>query len=247
VPDPYAVFGQGYANHRQSDPRVAAHIEAALGGARTVVNVGAGAGAYEPTGRRVTAVEPSPVMIGQRPATAAPVVRSVAEQLPFADDQFDVGLAVLTVHHWTDIARGLAELRRVSRRQVILTWDQAQVSRFWLVADYLPEIAQAEADLAALATIRTALETAGANVRVTTVPVPADCRDGFVAAYWRRPEAYLDPGVRAAMSGLVKLDQDVVDRAMARLADDLTDGRWQRRHATDSDTTDAGYRLVVAD
>lgn len=144
VTDPYQLFGQGYRNHRQPDAHIAGLIATALGTPRTVVNVGAGTGAYEPANRSVTAVEPSGVMIGQRPAGSAPVVRAWAEHLPFPDRTFDAGMAVLTVHHWTDPAAGLAELRRVSRKQVVLTWDQQVMARFWLIADYLPEIAEAE-------------------------------------------------------------------------------------------------------
>jgi SAM-dependent methyltransferase len=236
-------------NHRQADPHIAELIDTALGTARTVVNVGAGAGAYEPANREVTAVEPSDVMIGQRPAGSAPVVRAAAENLPFADQTFDAGLAVLTVHHWTDVAKGLAELRRVSRRQVVLSWDQSVMARFWLVADYLPEIAEAEKDLAAFEIIRAELEQHGARVRVSTVPVPADCSDGFLAAYWRRPEAYLNPGVRAAISWLAGLDRSRVRQAMAELAGDLSRGRWQQRHAAlrAAEFQDAGYRLLAAD
>ncbi|GIF81520.1 methyltransferase type 11 [Catellatospora bangladeshensis] len=242
VTDPYRTLGTGYAQQRRPDPRVAELIEQALGEARTVVNVGAGAGSYEPVGRRVLAVEPSPVMIAQRPPGSAPVVRAVAERLPLADKSFDVGLAVLTVHHWTDPVRGLAELRRVSRRQVVLTWDPVVVARFWLVADYLPEIAAAEAALPTCDFVSEQL----APVRVTEVPVPHDCTDGFLAAYWNRPRAYLDPAVRASISSLARLDPARVAAAMRRLSDDLDSGRWQERHGTpgEAGAADVGYRLV---
>jgi SAM-dependent methyltransferase len=241
------MFGRGYAPRRRPDPRIASLIDTALGDARRVVNVGAGTGSYEPLGRQVVAVEPSPVMIGQRPPGSAPVVRAFAENLPFADGAFDVGLAILTVHHWKDPARGLAELRRVSRRQVILTWDQAVMARFWLIAGYLPEIAEAEKDMAAADTIAALLESAGSPVIASVVPVPADCLDGFLAAYWSRPEAYLDPATRAAISSLAKLHPDSVERAMSRLAKDLDDGRWQARHGAllQADTCDVGYRLLT--
>jgi SAM-dependent methyltransferase len=174
-------------------------------------------------------------------------VQAFAENLPFAAGSFDVGLAILTVHHWTDPARGLAELRRVSRSQVILTWDQAVMARFWLIAEYLPEIAEAERDLAAADTIRALLEQAGARVTAGAVPVPADCIDGFLAAYWRRPEAYLDPATRAAISSLAKLDPGRVAHAMARLVGDLESGRWQARHGAfgQADSRDVGYRLLA--
>jgi SAM-dependent methyltransferase len=247
VDDPYEMFGRGYAPRRRPDPRIARLINDALGGARTVLNVGAGTGSYEPRGRQVIAVEPSRVMIDQRPPGSAPVVQAFAENLPFADGAFDVGLAILTVHHWKDPARGLAELRRVSRRQVILTWDQAVMARFWLVADYLPEIAEAERDMAAADTIGALMEAAGHPAEASVVPVPADCIDGFLAAYWSRPEAYLDPAARAAISSLARLDPDRLAQATARLADDLATGRWRARRGAllQAETCDVGYRLLT--
>ncbi|MBV1856526.1 class I SAM-dependent methyltransferase [Catellatospora tritici] len=240
--DPYRTLGPGYSERRRPDPRLATIIEEALGDARSVVNVGAGTGSYEPTDRMVLAVEPSPVMIAQRSPGSAPVVRAVAERLPLPDRSFDVGLAILTVHHWTDPARGLAELRRVSRRQVVLTWDHTVVSRFWLVAEYLPEIAEAEADLPACDFISRQLGPA----QVTEVPVPHDCSDGFLAAYWNRPSAYLDPTVRASISSLAKLDPTRVAEAMRRLRADLDSGLWQQRHGRpdEAGSADVGYRLV---
>jgi SAM-dependent methyltransferase len=240
----YDTIGRGYAAHRRPDPRWAAPIHAALDGARSVVDVGAGTGSYEPPGRRVVAVEPSATMIVQRPHGAAPPVRAVAEALPFAAGTFDAALAVLTVHHWRDAAAGLAELRRVAARQVVVTWDPEVSGRTWLARDYLPEIAHYDAGLATLASVLDHLGPAA----VQPLPVPADCRDGVFGAYWRRPEAYLDPTVRAAISGLALLDQGTVAAAMARLANDLADGRWHRAHAhlLDWDELDLGYRLVVA-
>lgn len=215
----------------------------ALGSAATVINVGAGAGSYEPTDRQVLAVEPSVTMLGQRAPDAAPAVRATAEALPCGDGRFDVALASLTVHHWRDPVAGLAELRRVARRQVVLTWDVEVMARYWLVADYLPEIAVRERRLATVDTVLSVLD--GAEVRV--VEVPWDCTDGFLAAYWRRPAAYLDDGVRAGMSGVAALPDTVVEPAMARLADDLRTGAWAHRHGDllSRDTLDVGYRLVI--
>ncbi|MFA1550571.1 class I SAM-dependent methyltransferase [Actinomadura chokoriensis] len=246
--DPYRTIGIGYARHRRPDARIARQIVRALGNAESVLNVGAGAGSYEPRGRRVTAVEPSSVMIAQRPPGAAPVVRARAESLPFPDRSFDAAMAILTVHHWRDAPAGLAEMRRVSGRQIVLTWDPAISARFWLVREYLPEITAAESRLASLDVVRTEFERQGARVDVVPVPVPADCTDGFLAAYWRRPASYLDPGVRAAVSALAKLDRDRVGRAMERLSADLSSGRWHERHADllGTGTLDAGYRLVTA-
>ncbi|GAT69485.1 merR family transcriptional regulator [Planomonospora sphaerica] len=246
--DPYAVLGNGYARRRRPDPRIAAMIESALGPARSVLNVGAGAGSYEPSGRRVVAVEPSATMIAQRPPGSAPVVQGIAEALPVGDGAFDAATAILTVHHWTDLRAGLSELRRVSRRQAVLTWDPAVSSRFWLVEEYFPQIAERERDLVTLDAVRDELEQVGARVEVIPVPVPADCTDGFTGAYWRRPEAYLDTEVRAAMSPLALLDPPDVERGLGRLGADLAEGRWHDRHVglLARDEFDLGYRLVVA-
>jgi hypothetical protein len=245
--DPYATLGDSYSRRRRPDPRIARPIHAALSGARTVLNVGAGTGSYEPAGRRVVAVEPSPVMIAQRPATAAPVVRAVAERLPFPDQAFDAGLALLTVHHWASAPAGLAELRRVTHRQVVLTWDQEITAGFWLVRDYLPQIAEHDRTLACLAVVARELGRGADDPVIQPVPVPHDCADGFLGAYWRRPDAYLRPAVRAAMSGIALLDQDVVTAACRRLAADLASGRWHDRngHLLDQPEYDIGYRLVL--
>jgi SAM-dependent methyltransferase len=246
--DPYRTLGASYAARRRPDPRVARLIDTALGDARTVINVGAGTGSYEPAGREVTAVEPSAVMIAQRPAGGAPVVQGTAECLPFPDQAFDAALAVLTVHHWESAAAGLAELRRVARRQVVLTWDPQVFARFWLVADYLPEIAERERSLACLAVVSRELGRGGHDVTVREVPVPVDCVDGFLGAYWRRPEAYLSPAIRAAMSGIALLDPATVTAATDRLAADLATGRWHARqgHLLERTSLDLGYRLVSA-
>jgi SAM-dependent methyltransferase len=239
----YDRIGVTYARHRRPDTRIAARIADALGDARTVLDVGAGAGSYEPADRAVIAVEPSWVMIRQRSAAAAPVLRGVAEALPFADDAFDATLAVLTVHHWRDPEGGLAELRRVARRVVVVTWDPAVYAQhFWLTRDYLPEIAVAERDLATLARVVAALP--GSDV--AALPVPHDCSDGFCGAYWRRPEVYLDADARAAISALARLEDDVLQPAMARLAADLQSGAWRARNAdvVARDALDLGYRLV---
>jgi SAM-dependent methyltransferase len=240
----YDQLGRGYADKRRPDPRIAAQLEAALGDADDVVNVGAGAGSYEPRARRVVAVEPSPVMIAQRAPAAVPAVQAVAEHLPFPDDSFDAALAVLTVHHWNDPSRGLAELRRVARRQIVLTWDPSFLAAFWFTRDYLPEAEELDKGFADFDTTLAALSP----TRVEKVPVPHDCHDGFYAAYWRRPAAYLDPAVRAAISGFSLLDAGVTDPALEHLAADLESGAWHRRNAAlmELDELDLGYRLVVA-
>ena len=241
----YDRIGRRYAQRRQPDPRIAAALDQALGDARRVVNVGAGSGSYEPDDRQVVAVEPSEVMITQRPPDAAPVVRAVAEALPFENGRFDAALAVLTVHHWTDPARGLAELRRIARRQVIFTWDPTHLARFWFTRDYLPEAVALDAGFA---TLEATLALLGAAT-VEPIPVPHDCRDGFFAAYWRRPEAYLDPDVRAGISGFGILEENVVERALELLAEDLESGEWYRRNEQllGLDELDLGYRLVISE
>jgi SAM-dependent methyltransferase len=240
----YERIGRGYAQRRRPDPRIAARIDRALGNARTVVNVGAGTGSYEPDDRTVVAVEPSPVMIEQRRADAPPVVQAVAEGLPFGDDAFDAALAILTVHHWTDPEQGLYELRRVAGRQVIFTWDPTRLATFWFTRDYLPEAIALDEGFT---TLEPTLALLG-SATVESVPVPHDCRDGFFAAYWRRPEAYLDPAVRAGISGFGLLDRALVEPALARLAADLESGEWHRRNAAllGLDELDLGYRLVIA-
>jgi SAM-dependent methyltransferase len=245
--DPYAALGNRYAARRVPDPRISGLIAAELGGARTVLNVGAGTGSYEPTDQRVVAIEPSETMIRQRPAAAAPLVRGVAENLPFADQAFDAALAVLTVHHWASAPAGLAEMRRVARRQMVLTWDPEIFAGFWLVRDYLPQIAAHERTLACLAVVKRELARGGQEMVTREVLVPGDCTDGFLGAYWRRPHAYLAPGIRASMSGIAQLDQDAVTAAIRQLAADLASGRWHDRHGHLLERTelDLGYRLVA--
>jgi SAM-dependent methyltransferase len=205
--------------------------------------VGAGAGSYEPVDRRVLAVEPSPEMIRQRPPGSAPVIQASATALPFPDGAFDATLAVLTVHHWPDRARGLAELRRVARdRAVILTWEP-DAAPFWLVDDYFPElVALDRASFEPLDALRRLL----GPIEVRPLPIPHDCVDGFLGAYWRRPEAYLDAAVRGAISTFTKLAD--VEPGLARLRRHLEDGTWRRRNAAllERRALDLGYRLVIA-
>jgi SAM-dependent methyltransferase len=243
VPQLYDEIGQGYHAYRRPDPRVAAAIRRALGAADTVVNVGAGAGSYEPTDRATIAVEPSAAMIAQRRPGTPPVVQASATHLPFRDAAFAAALAVLTVHHWPDRAAGLAELARVSRdRVVLLTWDPDSTG-FWLVDEYFPEIGAIDRPI--FPTLGELRHLLGA-IEARPLPVPHDCTDGFLGAYWRRPEAYLDPGVRGAMSTFTRMRD--VEPGVARLRRDLDDGTWLRRHAGLLDQTelDLGYRLVVA-
>jgi SAM-dependent methyltransferase len=242
----YERLGVGYRHWRRPDRRIAAQIHAAIGPVGPVLNVGAGAGSYEPVKVPVVAVEPSLVMLDQRPAGSAPAVRSSAEALPFPDGRFAAGMAILTVHHWTDPAQGLRELRRVVRGPVaVLSWDAVIFNEYWMVTDYVP----ASTDLDTAVPPPTGIAEHLGGGRIDTVPVPADCTDGFYAAWWRRPEAYLNPAVRAAISGLARLDPADVEPGIEMLRRDLADGTWFRRHGDllALDTFDAGYRLVVSD
>ncbi len=240
-------LGDGYAVQRRPDPRIAAQIRTALGDARSVVNVGAGAGSYEPGDLDVVAVEPSAVMRAQRPVGAAPCVAARAEELPFADREFDAAMAVLTVHHWGDWRAGCAELRRVAGRCVVLTWDPATAATFWLVAEYVPSLLDTDRRRFP-ATLADQMQALGA-ARAETVPVPHDCCDGFLGAHWRAPERYLDPAVRQGMSVFAKTSAEHVDAGLARLAEDLRSGAWADRHADllGRDELDLGYRLLVSE
>jgi len=241
----YDRIGRTYTTTRREDPRLAAAIHAALGDAVTVVNVGAGTGSYEPADRKVVAVEPSPVMIAQRPPDAAPAVIGFAEDLPLADASVDAAMAVLTDHHWRDRAQGLREMRRVARRRAIVFQHEPEVgAEFWLVRDYLPTFAR-RLHGKRLAELMRPL----GDVEVRPVPIPHDCADGFLGAFWRRPHAYLDPAVRAGISVFALLPRDEEEAAVARLRADLDSGAWERRYADilERDELDLGFRVVVAE
>src|SRR6059036_1464391 len=218
----YDTIGATYTVTRRTEPRIAAQLWAALGGARTVFNVGAGTGSYEPSDREVTAVEPSAVMRAQRPAGAARCVAATAASLPFEDQSFDAAMAFATVHHWPDPVAGLREMQRVARRVVVFTCDTTDRSwrrRFWLTRDYLPEVAASRVGLA------TDLARA-IGARMEPVLVPWDCADGFFEAYWRRPEAYLDENVRRGISVWAGVGPDAEQRAVDKLKSDLESGLW---------------------
>jgi SAM-dependent methyltransferase len=240
----YDVIGRSYMRTRATDPRLAAAIWDGLGDARTVVNVGAGTGNYEPADREVTAVEPSEVMIAQRSPDAAPVVQAAAESLPFEDDSFDAAMAVLTIHHWSDWRAGIEEMRRVAGRVVVFSWDPSFVRRLWITAEYLPLVADEETTFPSLADQVGAVRATS----VTTVPIPHDCVDGFYGAHWRRPEAYLDPEVRAGISVLASRAPEQLAPGLERLREDLESGAWAERHADllEREELDLGYRLLVA-
>jgi SAM-dependent methyltransferase len=241
----YDRIGTHYAKYRRPDPRIAAAITAALGEARRVVNVGAGAGSYEPKDRETIAVEPSETMIAQRPRDAASVVRASAMNLPFRDSEFDAALAILTIHHWPNQRAGLMEMARVAKRCVLLTWEEPTASPSWLTRDYFPEI---------LAYDRTVFPPVSSfygrllkNVTVRPIQIPHDCTDGFLEAYWRRPEVYFDSDARLAISIFTRLAD--VETGLTALRRDLDDGTWARRNGDlrDRIEIDLGYRLVIGE
>jgi SAM-dependent methyltransferase len=243
----YDRIGRGYSLHRRADPRIARQILDALGDASTVVNIGAGTGSYEPRHLAVTSVEPSAEMIRQRPLNAAPVVRAMAERLPSRDDSFDASLALLTIHHWRDLTEGLGEMRRVARRRiVILTWDIAAGASFWLTAHYFPEIIAFDANR--IVPIDELVDVLG-GAKVLPVPIPRDCQDGFLAAYWARPEEYLAPQRRAAISVFSQMPEAAVKAGLIRLSRDLGSGVWDERFGElrTRESLDAGYRLLIAE
>lgn len=238
----YDTIGINYEQLRRPDHRIAAHLHRALGAARTVLNVGAGTGSYEPTDRQVTAAEPSREMIRKRRVSAAPVVQSSAENLPFDDQAFDAAMAILTIHHWPDKEAGLREIRRVTRGPIVLlTFDPSH--RPWLT-EYLPELVAL--DECQMPTMSQYSDWLG-PVMIEPVLIPHDCTDGFLYAYWRRPEAYLDERIRSGSSSFWSIDG--LETGLARLADDLETGEWDRQHGSLRKELeyDAGYRLVIGD
>jgi SAM-dependent methyltransferase len=241
----YDRIGRQYTAHRRADPRWEAVVAAQLGDARRIVNVGAGTGSYEPAGRAVVAIEPSTVMIEQRAPDAAPVLRGVAAALPVRAGWADVAMAILTVHHWDDWERGLAELCRVAARRVVLAIDFEAHAGFWLLQEYLPEVLEHTRRCAPPADV--IADAIGATASIE-LPTYHDLQDGVLGAHWRRPEAYLDHVVRANNSGLALAHPDTTAVGIARLEADLASGAWHERHADllERDAIDLGYRLLVA-
>jgi hypothetical protein len=239
----YDTIGATYSATRRTEPRIAAQVWAALGDAQTVLNVGAGTGAYEPSGRDVTAVEPSAVMRAQRPAGAAPCVAATAESLPFEDQSFDAAMAFATIDHWQDPIAGLREMRRVARRVVVFTKDFSDLDLFWLDRDYLPERADLRVGWPSLTELASVI-----GARLEQVLIPWDCADGFYEAYWRRPEAYLDEHVRRGMSIWARVGPAAEQRAVHSLRDDLASGRWAERNRdlAGLDAAELGVRLLIA-
>jgi len=240
----YNRMGLNYSDFRQPDPRIEAAIWEALGDARSVVNVGAGAGSYEPSDREVVAVEPSPVMIAQRPPRAAPALEGVAEALPLADKSVDAAMGVLTIHHWPDLEAGIAEMRRVARRRIVLlTIDAEKNSEIWTLSEYFPEAMALERELM---TSIESLEASLPGAKIETVPAPSRCRDEFTSALWDRPERFLDPDLLRGSSLWHRLSPATIERGQERLRADLQSGAWDERHGhlrTQAEL-DIGLRLV---
>jgi SAM-dependent methyltransferase len=244
----YDRIGEGYALTRREDPRIAAAIGRALGNARSVVNVGAGTGSYEPDGRYVIAVEPSDVMAAQRPPTKAPALRASAGDLPLRDNSVDAAMAVNTIQHWdAELERGVQELRRVARDTiVILTYDPVVSGEMWLMADYLPEVA--ELDRRTFPAPELLAGWLGEGTQVEVVPIHRDTPDWMLGSFWAHPERVLDERARAATSGFARMDPAVVDRVVRDVRRDLESGAWDERHGhlRTLDEFDAGVRLVVS-
>lgn len=244
----YDTIGHGYSLTRREDPRFRARIHGALADARTVVNVGAGTGAYEPRDRHVIAIEPSDVMAGQRARDLAPAIRASASRIPLRDRSVDAAMAILSVHHWDEERRpGVRELRRVAREAVvILTYDATISAEMWLMADHLPEVAAL--DLRTFPPPEQLAEWLGGEVRIEKVPIPRDTPDWMLGSFWAHPERVLDANARAATSGFARMPIDVVDRAVSEVSRDVTSGRWDDRHGRlrSVDALDVGLRLVVA-
>lgn len=241
----YEQRGQGYARNRRTDPRIAARIHAALGDARTVLNVGAGAGSYEPGDRWVLAVEPSAAMRAQRPPGAAPALAARAEALPFDDDSFDAAMACVTIHHWEPASKGLAELRRVARGPVVVFTFELDALPDWQ-QEFLREGLVIERPR--FPAIDDVARWLGGSPRVERIPTPADCMDGFFEAFWNRPEALLDPQIRASQSMWTLLEPGVEERIVERLRAALASGEWdaQHGHLRELDSFDGALRLVIS-
>ncbi len=242
----YERHGRTYAQHRRTDPRIAARIHAALGEAQTVLNVGAGTGSYEPEDRWVLAVEPSATMRAQRPASAAPVIAASAQSLPFDDDAVDAAMACITVHHWDPLAAGLAELRRVARGPVVILTFELDDLPAWQ-REHLRE--GLEIERPRFPRIEDVAAGLGGRTRVERIDTPGDCVDGFFEAFWRRPEALLDPGVRSAQSMWALLPPGVEELIVSRLADALGSGAWEAEHGhlRDQDSYPGSLRLVISE
>lgn len=244
----YDIIGAGYTRTRREDPEIRRRLAQALGSARTVVNVGAGAGSYEPLDRHVIAIEPSDTMAAQRPRTLAPAIRASAGHLPLRDRSVDAAMTVLSLHHWDqEQEAGVRELRRVAAGPVaILTYDPEVSAEMWLMKDYFPEVA--ELDLRIFPSPIRIVEWLGGNATVTSVPITRDTPDWHLGSFWAHPERVLDDAARAATSGFACATPEVVTRIVTAVRRDLADGTWDRRHGhlRNFAEYDGGLRLIVA-
>ena len=242
----YDRIGASYNTTRREDPRIAALIVEALGDARSVVNVGAGTGAYEPTDRDVVAIEPSAKMIAQRAWNAARAIRASAEQIPLADRSVDAAMAVNTLQHWTDVRAGLRELRRIARKRIVIFLRHGEVGTpFWLFDEYFPSIDRSRR----ISTIVSVIHEELPSVTARTVLFPCDCSDGVGTAYWNRPEMYLDEEVRKNISNFAMADRAEIEKGVERLRSDLASGKWDRRHGhlRAMNAIDLGHRILIAE
>ena len=243
----YDKHGQKYSRQRKTDPRIANYIHNALGNSKTVINIGAGAGSYEPEDRYVVAIEPSSTMRNQRLANGKiPAINAKADSLPFDDETFDSAMAIVTVHHWPDIEKGLKEIRRVTRNQiVIMTFDPEALDDFWNV-NYFPELIEIERRR--YPTIDRLQKALGENSEVIKIPIPLDCIDGFQEAYYGRPEAFLEKEVRMAQSAWGFLSSELESRYISNLNDDLLSGEWDKRYGQyrTQPTFTGTLRLIVS-
>jgi SAM-dependent methyltransferase len=243
----YDEIGLNYSDFRRADPRIEARVWAALGDARSVANVGAGTGSYEPRDREVIAIEPSSLMIAKRPAGAAPALQGVAEALPLDEQSVDAAMAIFTIHHWSDLGGGLTEMRRVARRRIVLlTIDATKNAEIWTLAEYFPEAMALEEEL--MPSIAS-LESRLPGATIETVPMPSRCRDEFTSALWDRPELFLEPATLRASSLWHRLDPEVVKRGQERLRGDLESGRWDEAHGhlRALSELDIGLRLITVE
>ena len=241
----YAIFGQGYAGQRRPDPRIEAFLHRHLGDAKTVLNVGAGTGSYEPLDRHVIAIEPSAAMRAQRPSHLVPAINAFAEQLPLDDQSVDASMAIVTVHQWSDTRKGLAELKRVTRGPIlVVTADGDELDRFWL-ADYAPEmIAVERRRYPRVEMIQKAL---GDRTEIHSIPIPIDCVDGWSEAYYARPEAFLDEQVRRSQSAWSFVPAEATERSLSKLKQDLETGKWDERygHWRTMPEFEGSFRLIL--
>lgn len=239
----YNLIGSNYSYFRKPDNRIAKAIEKEIGNVSFAVNIGAGTGLYEPGFLDLIAVEPSQVMINQRSAGAAPVIKSSAEELPFDDLIFDISLALLTIHHWNDLKKGLSEMKRVSKRQLIFTWDP-DFPGFWMTQRYFPEIKQIDSRI--FPRFDVIEEILGPMKRVP-VSIPSDCSDGFGSAYWARPDAYLSEDRRLAMSTFNKISKKDLELGLNLLCREIKDGTWDLLfgHLKKLNELDLGFYILV--